>query len=77
MPLLLLPLLGDSIKPVLQEQNKISNPETNEKSPWKFNQSLVAKPENQESIVIAGRWRWQWKQRQNLESVRTTPPSTA
>ena len=53
MPLLLLPLLGDSIKPVLQEKSKVNNPSTNKKSPWKFNQSLVAKPENLKSIVIA------------------------
>ena len=26
MPLLLLPLLGDSIKPLLQEKSKVSNP---------------------------------------------------
>ena len=51
MPLLLLPLLGDSIKPVLQEKSKVNNPQTNKKSPWKFNQSLVAKPENLKSIA--------------------------
>ena len=32
MPLLLLPFLGDYIKPVLQEKSKVNNPLTNKKA---------------------------------------------
>ena len=32
MPLLLLPFLGDYIKPVLQEKSKVNNPQTNKKA---------------------------------------------
>ena len=32
MPLLLLPCLGDYIKPVLQEKSKVNNPQTNKKA---------------------------------------------
>ena len=46
MPLLLLPFLGDYIKPVLQEKSKVNNPLTYKKSPWNFNQSLVTNPKN-------------------------------
>ena len=44
MPLLLLPFLGDYIKPVLQEKGKFNNPLTNKNSHWNFNQSLVTNP---------------------------------
>ena len=39
MPLLSLPLLGDSIKPVMQEKSQVSNPYTN-KNPLKSQSKL-------------------------------------